>query len=178
MYTSTCITWSCIYTSTSRVPTLGIFNPGPSISEKASVAAQYYLSRARYSPLTSGNKGRGKVAFGSGVPRWPAYPSKPQPLLKQESRQDPLREQPFSTTSFKPFFRGQSPSAGHRRTDRASGTSRHKKDLLPSFENLPGGGWRAPLQHRPTVVSGAAYHSGVVSTHRANVHGRTDWTAK
>jgi len=136
-----------IYMSTSRAPTLGIFNPGPSISDKASVAVQYYLSRARYSPLTSGNKGRGKVAFGSGVPRWPAYPSKPQPLLKQESRQDPLRQQPFST-SFKPF-RGQSPSAGHRRTDRESGTSRHKKDLLPSFENLPGGGWRAPLQHRP-----------------------------
>ena len=42
-------------------------------------ASNYYMSRARYSPLSSGrskdNSGSrgpsGKVAFGSGAPRWP-----------------------------------------------------------------------------------------------------------
>lgn len=58
---------------------------------------QYYLSKARYSPLSSGNKrgreGEGasrqpsKVGFGSGAPRWPAENPRYNPsLLRQDSK--------------------------------------------------------------------------------------------
>ena len=67
------------------------------VAEKRVAAVQYYLSKARYSPLSSGNKrgreGEGalrqpsKVGFGSGAPRWPAENPRYNPsLLRQDSK--------------------------------------------------------------------------------------------
>ena len=42
-------------------------------------AANYYVSRARYSPLSGGGRNRSgdnRVGFGSGVPRWPQQQSR------------------------------------------------------------------------------------------------------
>ena len=147
--------------------------PKPSLSDKASAAAQYYLSRARYSPLRSRHNGGVKVAFGSGAPRWPA--SKPPPApAKHEPKQEAFRPQPFFT---KPLFGGHPPAVGRRGADQPV----LKKDLHPSYQDMRGRGWKSTGPCRPSVpsmVSGAAYHSALASTQRANIHGRTDWTSK
>ena len=147
--------------------------PKPSLSDKASAAAQYYLSRARYSPLRSRHNGGVKVAFGSGAPRWPA--SKPPPApAKHEPKQEAFRPQSFFT---KPLFGGHPPAVGRRGADQPV----LKKDLHPSYQDMRGRGWKSTGPCRPSVpsmVSGAAYHSALASTQRANIHGRTDWTSK
>ena len=147
--------------------------PKPSLPDKASAAAQYYLSRARYSPLRSRNNRGVKVAFGSGAPRWPAS-KPPQDLPKHEPKQEAFRSQPFLT---KPLFGGHPPAVGRRGADPLV----LKKDLLPSYQDVRGRGWKSSVQCHPSVpsvVSGAAYHSALASTQRANIHGRTDWASK
>ena len=57
-------------------------SPSKSPAVDKTAAAQYYLTRARYSPLTSGKHNKQNVAFGSQAPRWreKETPTKP-PLL-------------------------------------------------------------------------------------------------
>lgn len=177
-HTRVCGTWRRKYPLSSFTILRCLFSPcshqlHPSLPDKASAAAQYYLSHARYSPLRSRNNRGVKVAFGSGAPRWPAS-KPPQVLPKHEPKQEAFRPQPFMT---KPLFGGHPPAVGRRGADQ----SVLKKDLLPSYQDVRGRGWKSSVLCRPSVpsvVSGAAYHSALASTQRANIHGRTDWTSK
>ena len=175
--------------------------PGP-VADKRVAAVQYYLSKARYSPLTSGNRrgreGEGalrqpsKVGFGSAAPRWPAEnPRHNPPLLRQDSRESArLRPQPLFSGSkpllsgSKTLLSGPKPNFSYLPSLATKGSgiiAGGKKDVLPSvgdFGPPREAPWKPVLQQRPTVVSGTTYHSNLASSQRHNVHGRTNWAAK
>ena len=147
------------------------------------LATQYYLSKARYSPLS---RKPSKVGFGSGAPRWP------QPIAKQDTRatkfggeySQPLRAHAHSNT--RPLFAGYVPSFSKEPVRLAqeattSVTSFKKMDKYPSlsdFGTVADTNWKPSAQRRPPVLSGATYHSQITSSKRSSIHGRTDWTAK
>ena len=117
-------------------PSGKLHKPGPVVDKKAAV--QYYFSKARYSPLTSGSKkGEGglrqasKVGFGSSAPRWPAESLRHKPSF--------LRDDSKSGESAKlwpqPVLSGTKPRFGYLPSYATKGSSTNvsgKKDALPS----------------------------------------------
>ncbi len=157
------------------------------------LAVDYYFSKARYSPASGkrrhhpGNVGQQKVGFGSSALRWPVQEdsrSTPHGGIGDNRRKDSgtFRAQPFSDN--RPTVPSYLPSFQMGKEDHGGGGGGiWKRDTLSHrTEALPGkgdSGWSfPPVPRRPTVVPGPTYHSAVSSTKRANIHGRTDWTAK
>ena len=126
---------------------------GKAVIDKA-VAAQYYLSRARYSPLTSGKPLHSKPAFNSSAPRFPetnerrsGYRQAPS-QLPSATNLLPSKPKPVSGAYNKNFSMG---SGIYGKTESDSAT-----------------------YQKPT----SSYYANLTSAKRPAIHGRTDWSTK
>jgi len=128
---------------------------GKAVIDKA-VAAQYYLSRARYSPLTSGKPLQSKPAFNSSAPRFPeanerrsGYRQVPS-QLSSATNLLPSKVKPVSGAYNKNFRMGSGIYGGGKtESDSAS-------------------------YQKPT----SSYYANLTSSKRPAIHGRTDWSTK
>lgn len=169
------------------------------------LAADYYLGKARYSPASGkrrqvavGPLGQQKVGFGSSAPRWPVKEESRSTLYggggsgDRQRDSGRLRAQPVSATrpslpTYLPSFHlvgvAKEERGGVAREERSGGAGIWKRAAPPRRSEVVqregDGGWSfPPVSRRPAVVPEATYHSSVSTTKRANIHGRTDWSAK
>jgi hypothetical protein len=116
-------------------------------------AAKYYLSKARYSPLT--NELKKGPAFGSTAPRWPT-----RTTVESTASSSSAAQLQVSSRQVK-----QVPAFGVRQDNK--------------FLSLGVNHWQVqqPLPNKPPT-----YHSTIATSTQSrghnNIHGRTDWTSK
>ena len=128
---------------------------GKAVIDK-SVAAQYYLSRARYSPLTSGKPFQNKAAFNSSAPRFPE--STERTFVRSNHRQ------PSS----------QLPSATNLLPSKLKPVSGYSRNFGMSSVYGGAGGQTDSSSYQKS----SAYYSNLTSSKRPAIHGRTDWSSK
>ena len=121
-----------------------------------SAAAQYYLTRARYSPLTSGKPLHSKPAFNSSAPRFPE--SNERTFVRSNYRQ------PSS----------QLPSATNLLPSKLKPVSGFTRNL--GVNSVYGGGTQADSS--TSYQKPSSYYSNLTSSKRPAIHGRTDWSSK
>ena len=128
---------------------------GKAVIDKA-VAAQYYLSRARYSPLTSGKPLHSKPAFNSSAPRFP----------EANERRSGYRQAP-----------SQLPSATNLLPSKLKPVSGAYNKNFSMGSGIYGGGKTesdSTTYQKPT----SSYYANLTSSKRPAIHGRTDWSTK
>ena len=132
-----------------------------------SMAAQYYLSKAHYTPMKSG--GKPQLGFGSSAPRWP------QQLVQKAIKDTSLQTMQPKTLNDNSLFR--------------SKVQLKKIEILPDLLDIGHAPeWKPPLpfktmseqpsQNKPSGVTAVNYHSSVATSTRRDIHGRPDWSAK
>jgi len=119
-----------------------------------SIAAQYYLSRARYSPLTSGKPLLNKPAFNSSAPRFPE--SNERSFARSSYRQ------PSSHLS----------SATNLLPSKLKPVSGYNRNF--GMNSIYG----ADSSNVNYQKSSSSYYSNLTSSKRPAIHGRTDWSSK
>ena len=120
-----------------------------------SAAAQYYLTRARYSPLTSGKPLHSKPAFNSSAPRFP------------ESN-----ERTFARSNYRQPS-SQLPSATNLLPSKLKPVSGFTRNL--GLSSVYGSGTQTDSANYQKPSS---YCSNLTSSKRPAIHGRTDWSSK
>ena len=116
------------------------------------VAAQYYLTRARYSPLTSGKPLHNKPAFNSSAPRFP-----------ESTERTFAYRQPSS----------QLPSATNLLPSKLKPVSGYNRNF--GMSSMYGAGSQTDSSSYP---KSSAYYNNLTSSKRPAIHGRTDWSSK
>eukprot|EP00731_Ephydatia_muelleri_P031832 Em0023g339a len=132
-----------------------------------SVAAQYYLSKAHYTPVKSG--GKAQLGFGSSVPRWP------QQLIQKVAKETSLQTMQPKVLNDVSLFRNK--------------VELRKREILPDLVDIghvPE--WKPPLpfkamselpsQNKSSGMTAVNYHSSVATSTRRDIHGRPDWSSK
>ncbi|XP_064383441.1 serine/threonine-protein kinase dyf-5-like [Halichondria panicea] len=148
-------------THSKRTNLSGAVQSKPHQPNKAEVA-QFYVSRARYSPVSGGGSGQGTsghgLGFGSSAPRWPQQQSREQtrpPRVSAHRHQLPSLDAD-NKTKYEPWKKSSTTGLGRGEVS-----------------------WKPPPRASNNALSGGGYHSSVASGHRkGGIHGRTDWTAK
>ena len=129
---------------------------GKAVIDKA-MAAQYYLSRARYSPLTSGKPLHSKPAFNSSAPRFPESNERRSGHRQAASQYPsatnllPSKLKPVSGAYNKNFSMG----------GVYGGSGKTESDTSTTYQ-------------KPT----SSYYANLASSKRPAIHGRTDWSTK
>ena len=120
-----------------------------------SVAAQYYLTRARYSPLTSGKPLQNKPAFNSSAPR---FPESNERTFGRSNYRQPSSQLPSATNLLPSKLK---PVSGYTRNFGMSGVYGASGQTDSSNYQKP-----------------SSYYSNLTSSKRPAIHGRTDWSTK
>ena len=121
-----------------------------------SIAAQYYLTRARYSPLTSGKPLHNKPAFNSSAPRFPESTEK---SFARSSYRQPSSQLPSATNLLPSKLK---PVSGYNRNFGMS-------SMYGASNQTDSSSYQKPSP---------AYYSNLTSSKRPAIHGRTDWSSK